>query len=75
MVTEEIIVKSIHPAAEKALAIAEDLFYELEILYGKGRIENFVEENYIFLSFFIIELENEIAACVNLIKRIKILPK
>jgi GNAT superfamily N-acetyltransferase len=51
--------KHADPSSPDALVLTKELHIELEELYGKGRIEEFEEENKSFLYFIIVSDEND----------------
>jgi putative acetyltransferase len=51
------------PLSADALELTQRLFSELEDLYGKGTIENFVDENGSFKYFLVIKSDNINIAC------------
>jgi putative acetyltransferase len=51
------------PSSDSALELTRRLFYELEDIYGKGTMENFVEENAAFIFFIIIKSGTTNIAC------------
>jgi len=60
-------IKTADPSSPEALLLTQELFDELEELYGKGRIEEFKEENKTFL-YFIIAFESSIPAGCGALK-------
>jgi GNAT superfamily N-acetyltransferase len=56
-------IKAIDPSSPEALTLTRELFDELEELYGKGRIEEFEDENKTFPYFIIVLEENNPVGC------------
>ena len=48
-------VQQCDPSSPDALELTQHLFYELEAIYGKGTIEDFVEENAGFIYFMVLK--------------------
>ena len=51
------------PSSSDALELTQRLFLELESIYGKGTIEDFVEENAAFIYFMVIKSGTNNIAC------------
>ncbi|SRR5690606_20592604 len=50
-------ISHINPVSEDALVLTNELFIELELLYGEGKIETFTGENEAFIDFIIVRDE------------------
>ncbi|MDR3609499.1 MAG: GNAT family N-acetyltransferase [Ignavibacteriaceae bacterium] len=51
------------PLSPDAIELTQRLFFELEAVYGKGTIENFLDENGSFIYFLVIKSDNINIAC------------
>ncbi|MDO8549274.1 MAG: GNAT family N-acetyltransferase [Ignavibacteria bacterium] len=59
----EIIIKQVNPTSQKALTLTMKLFNELELIYGKGKIEDFTSEKGEFIYFILVYHNFETIGC------------
>jgi putative acetyltransferase len=65
----EVLLEEVKPQSEEAINLTAKLFNELEEIYGKGKIEDFIDENKDFLKFYVAKTKKgAIAACGGLKK-------
>jgi len=61
-------IKTVDAISPEAIKLSQELFIELEEIYGKRKIEDFMDENKIFLYFIIIFLEEDKPAASGALK-------